>query len=204
MIFNMGAALFVVQDAFEIIRSVGRKMEWLTPKTTVLISSSSGGTERITFLAPFFKWFSNCSRLLNLPVHSTAISTLPQEIASTFISEENLTTLSPTVIWFFECEISFFKTPWILSYFKRWLKVFGSARSFTATTSIDGWSSNNLNRFRPIRPKPFMPTVIFLSIGEVSFLGEMFLGLVCGAHQWAAFYMPKAHIQAHGLILFEL
>ena len=47
----------------------------------------------------------------------------------------------------------------MLSYFKRWLSVFVSAKSFTATTAMDGWFSNNLKRLRPMRPKPFMPTV---------------------------------------------
>ena len=34
------------------------------------------------------------------------------------------------------------------------------AKSFIATTFIVGWLCNNLKRFRPIRPKPLIATLI--------------------------------------------
>jgi len=49
---TIGAALFVVQLAFEIMVSVPSKIASFTPKTMVFIVSTSDGAVRITFLAP--------------------------------------------------------------------------------------------------------------------------------------------------------
>ena len=72
----MGAALLVVQEAFERIWSSLVIMCSFTPSTMVLISVSVGGTLKITFLAPFFMWFSKSVFVLNLPVASITTSTL--------------------------------------------------------------------------------------------------------------------------------
>ena len=51
-ILSIGAALLVVQLALEIIVSEPSRISWFTPRTTVFISSTSEGADRITFLAP--------------------------------------------------------------------------------------------------------------------------------------------------------
>ena len=75
MTFIIGAALFVVQLAFDITVSVPSKTCSFTPKTTVLIRSSSGGAESITFLAPAVRCFERPSLSLNAPVESITKST---------------------------------------------------------------------------------------------------------------------------------
>ena len=74
----------------------------LTPKTTILIESSCGGTERMTFLAPAFKCVPNCSLFLYTPVHSTTMSILFQVMFLMFFSEENEIEVPATIISFSE------------------------------------------------------------------------------------------------------
>ncbi len=70
IILSMGAALFVVQLALEIMVSVPSNVFSFTPKTTVFISSTSDGAERMTFFAPAkICWFRS-SKVLCFPVHS--------------------------------------------------------------------------------------------------------------------------------------
>ncbi|MNY37706.1 hypothetical protein D3C86_1722870 [compost metagenome] len=76
MILIIGAALFVVQLAFETIVSFPSKIFSLTPKTTVLMVSTSDGAERITFLAPASRCAFNSSCVLYFPVDSTTKSIL--------------------------------------------------------------------------------------------------------------------------------
>jgi len=52
MIFIIGAALFVVQLALETIVSVPSSMCSFTPRTTVFISETSDGADKMTFFAP--------------------------------------------------------------------------------------------------------------------------------------------------------
>ena len=74
--FIIGAALFVVQEALEIMLAFKVCVFSDTPKTTMSMVSSSGGTDKITFLAPLFMWYSKSSRSLNLPEHSITTSKL--------------------------------------------------------------------------------------------------------------------------------
>ncbi|MNS19449.1 hypothetical protein D3C72_511690 [compost metagenome] len=74
MILIIGAALFVVQLAFETISSVPSKICSFTPRTTVFIVSTSEGAERITFFAPASRCAFNSSCVLYLPVDSITIS----------------------------------------------------------------------------------------------------------------------------------
>src|SRR5690606_29309506 len=75
MTLIIGAALLVVQDALDMIFSVPSRIWSFTPSTTIFILSSAGGTDRITFLAPFFRCCSSSELVLNFPVDSITTST---------------------------------------------------------------------------------------------------------------------------------
>jgi hypothetical protein len=70
-----GAAELVVHDALETITSESYNLSSFTPKTTVFISESFAGAERITFLALPTKCFDAASVVLKTPVDSKTIST---------------------------------------------------------------------------------------------------------------------------------
>ena len=72
---NMGAALFVVQEAFDTIQSLSFNKWSFTPNTIILIDSSKGGTERMTRFAPLAKCVSRAVFVLNMPVASITMST---------------------------------------------------------------------------------------------------------------------------------
>src|ERR1051326_6810433 len=55
--------------------------------------------------------------------------------------------------------ISFGKLPRMESYLRRWARVLGSVRSFTATNSRLRSLSEARSTLRPIRPNPLMPTL---------------------------------------------
>src|ERR1022692_585218 len=55
------------------------------------------------------------------------------------------------------------RLPRMESYFSRCARVFGSVRSLTATNSRLGSLSEVRRTFRPMRPKPLMPTLIAMS-----------------------------------------
>jgi len=63
-----------VQLALEIMVSVPSRMCSFTPKTTVLIVSTSEGADRITFLAPAMMCALISSNVLYFPVDSTTMS----------------------------------------------------------------------------------------------------------------------------------
>ena len=64
----------MVQLALEMMVSEPSKIFSLTPKTTVLILSTSDGADRITFFAPAKMCAFISSKVLNFPVDSTTIS----------------------------------------------------------------------------------------------------------------------------------
>src|SRR5210317_262134 len=70
----IGAALFVVQEAFEIIWSPFFKLCSLIPIMIIGILSSSGGAAKITLFTPSLRCRDNRLLFLNLPVASMIIS----------------------------------------------------------------------------------------------------------------------------------
>src|SRR5690606_27283462 len=206
MTLIMGAALLVVQEALEMMVSPASRICSFTPRTTILISSSKGGTVRITFLAPLARWCAKASRVLNRPVASTTISTpwAPQSRfwgwapCSTGISRP-LTQIVPS-----PARHPPEKGPWMLSYLSRWARVLASAISLMATTSIWGFPSSSRKRVLPIRPKPLMPILVFSMGMWVRGSVDVLVRLVGGSDQSPALHMPKAHFQTDVPIGFEL
>ncbi len=156
-----GARQFVVHEALEIIECFSGIYSSLLTPIHMVMSSSFAGAEMMTFFAPAFKWSSALSRVLKRPVHSSTTSMprsfqgrLPGSLsASTFIS------LPFTTMAFSPALTSAFIIPSTESYFKRWVRVFGSVISFMATNSMSLSLSDALSTFLPILPKPFMATL---------------------------------------------
>src|SRR6185437_12621955 len=73
--FIIGAAQFVVHDAFEIITSSFVSVLSLTPITIVLMSLSFGGADIKTFFAPASKCFCADALSKKKPVLSSTTST---------------------------------------------------------------------------------------------------------------------------------
>jgi hypothetical protein len=68
--FIIGAALFVVQLAFDIMVSVRQEYRHLLPRTTVFYGSSSEGLKESLSWAPATMWVLSCSYVLYFPVDS--------------------------------------------------------------------------------------------------------------------------------------
>ena len=70
----MGARQFVVHEPTEMTSCPGLRLSSFTPRTTVA-SAFSAGADTMTFFAPAARWTEAFSLLVNLPVHSSTMST---------------------------------------------------------------------------------------------------------------------------------
>ena len=164
----MGAAQFVVQEAFEMILSSPLSTLSFTPSTTVTMSASFAGAESTTRSAPADKCADAFSRVRKRPVHSstTSMSSLPHGNALGSFSAKAFTFLPPRMRCASSYPTSPGNTPCTESYLKRWESVALSARSFTATSSMSVRSCNKRAVTRPIRPNPLMATRVILEGGN--------------------------------------
>src|SRR5438105_1503022 len=115
----------------------------------------------MTFLAPAVMCLEAVAVSRKMPVDSTTTST-PSSfqgsaagslIAPTRIPRPLTKIASPLAV------TSALRLPWMESCFSRWARVFASARSLTATTSISPLASSAVRKkTRPMRPKPLTPT----------------------------------------------
>ncbi len=156
----MGARQFVVHEAFErTVCFVGSYACWFTPMQMVR-SAPFAGAEMITFFAPASRCFAALSRAVKSPLHSSTRSTpscfhgsfAGSRSASTRIFFPSTTRPSPSV-W-----TSRRSVPWTESYLSRCASVLLSVMSFTATNSRALSSRQARRTFRPMRPKPLIPT----------------------------------------------
>src|SRR5262245_37000170 len=126
------------------------------------MSGSVAGAEMITFLAPASRCFCASSRLVNRPVDSITTST-PRSLhgsAAGSFSYRTLSSVPSTLMPSPMTSISPGKRPRTESYLSRWAIISASIRSLTATNSRSApaaWAARNT--FRPMRPKPLMPTL---------------------------------------------
>lgn len=99
------------------------------------------------------------------PVDSTTISA-PVEAQSSFAGSRSANTLKvlpSTVIESSLAEMSLDRLPRMESCLSRWARIAGLVRSLTATNSISGLPRAARKTLRPMRPKPFMPTLTAMS-----------------------------------------
>ena len=96
-----GAAELVVHDALETITSESVILSSFTPNTTVFISESIAGDDRITFLAPPIKCLDAASVVLKIPVDSKTISTpyFSHSIFSGFLSDRKIISFPLNESW---------------------------------------------------------------------------------------------------------
>ena len=125
------------------------------------MSSPLAGALMMTFFAPAVMWAAAFSALVKRPVDSRTMST-PRSPHGRAAGSRSLRTLTsrPSMI----SASSVWSTvpgyaPYVESCLKRWAFIDVSTRSLTATTSTSGVRSiSALRDWRPIRPKPLMPT----------------------------------------------
>ena len=113
---------------------------WLlfTPITYILILSSFGGEERITFFAPARICFCAVSYVLKIPVLSTITSTLRffhGSFSGSFSAKTRIF-FFPIMMLSFVWEIFSCRVPCVESYFNKWARVLVSVKSLIATKLI--------------------------------------------------------------------
>src|SRR3954463_5793674 len=162
----IGTKQLVVHDALETtVCAAGSKVSSLTPITKVA-SAPVAGAEMITRGAPASRWAAALSRSVKMPVDSMTTSTLRSPHGSAFGSRSAnpFMLVDPTAMPSPVTLTSSSRTPWVLSYFRRWALISGEVRSLTATTSTSAPALRAARKkFRPMRPKPLMPTRIAMS-----------------------------------------
>src|SRR5260221_11561551 len=131
-------------------------------------SAPSAGAEMMTRLAPASRCLAAASRLVKMPVHSSATSTLRSfhgsfagsRSAVTWILPLPASIQSPPVV------ISCGKRPCTLSYLSKCALDATGPRSLTPTTwmSLRLFSAAARNTSRPMRPKPLIATLTAISI----------------------------------------
>jgi hypothetical protein len=157
----IGARQLVVQEAFEMTVCFEPSYRLSLTPITIVMSSFLAGAEMMTFLAPL----STCTLALlasvKKPVDSmtTSAPTSPHARVAGSRSANALKVLPPTVISSAVAFTSCGRRPRIESYLSRWASVALSVRSFTPTISMSAPDASTARKkFRPIRPKPLMPT----------------------------------------------
>src|SRR6266545_1907658 len=161
MTFAIGARQFVVHEALEMMWwRCGSYMSSLTPMTSVT-SSFFAGAEMITLRAPLVMCTLAFSASVNRPVDSSTTSA-PRSPQGSFDGSRSASTLNEcpaTEISSAEAFTSCGSRPRMLSYLSRCASVALSVRSLTPTSSMSAPRSRAARKkFRPIRPKPLIPT----------------------------------------------
>src|ERR1700692_4048657 len=107
---------------------------------------------------------------VNRPVDSITISapTDGQSISAGSFVLNTRKLLPSTAIESSVCVTFWWRLPRTESYFSKCARVFESVMSFTATNSIAEFPSDARTMFRPIRPKPLIPTLIGMNPPEES------------------------------------
>src|SRR3954453_2966799 len=156
-----GARQFVVHEAFEMIWCfAGSYWSSLTPRTRVT-SGFFAGAVMITRFAPGAMCLAAESRSVKRPVDSNTTST-PRSFHGSCAGSRIDSTLnsSPsTAMLSWRASTCACRLPSTESYFKRWASVFALVRSLIATKSMFLSPSAARMMFRPIRPKPLIPTL---------------------------------------------
>ena len=155
-----GPRQLVVQDALEtILWFFGSYLSSFTP-ITIVRSSPLAGAEMMTFFAPASMCALALSASVKRPVDSITYSTprLRQGSSAGFLTARTLMARPATLMVSPSAFTSSARLPRMESYFRRWARVAASVMSFTATNSMSlSWSAAR-RMFRPMRPKPLMPT----------------------------------------------
>src|SRR5258705_13132833 len=160
MTLTTGARQLVVQLALEMMLCLDASyLPSLTPRTMVM-SSLLAGAEMMTFLTVLPRWALAFSASVKRWVDSMTFCarTEAQSSLAGSRSAKSLICLSSMAMKSAPWVILFGRLPRMESYLRRWARVAGGGRSFTATNSMSGLPRALRNTLRPMRPKPLMPT----------------------------------------------
>merc|ERR1719393_1133743 len=157
-VFTSGARPLVVHDAHETTAIDESYSSWLTPTTSVGVSASFAGAEMITFLAPPSMCAMQPSVVVKAPVDSHTYSTpvcvhgisAGTRVAESVTFAPLMMSASPSTSHVPE------KRPWTVSCSRR-----NDSRSIAMRTT-----------WRPMRPKPFTPSLIGASAFDDIIIGE--------------------------------
>merc|ERR1719326_250909 len=173
MVFTIGARPLVVHEAHETTAMSVSYSSSLTPTTRVGVSASLAGAEMMTFLAPPSMCFMQPSVVVNAPVDSQTYSTPtePQGISVGSRVAESVT--SRPLILRPESVISHvpLKRPWTVSCSSRYFMYSGDMGELMCLSTKDSRSIAMRTTWRPMRPKPFTPSLIGAS-GLADIIGD--------------------------------
>merc|ERR1719198_575985 len=174
IVLTIGARPLVVHDAHETtVIDAGSYSSWLTPTTRVGVSASLEGAEMMTFLAPPSMCFMQPSVVVNAPVDSQTYSTpvVAQGISvGSRVAESDtgrpLMSRPPSVI----SQVPL-KRPWTVSCSSRYFMYSGDMGELMCLSTKESRSMAMRTTWRPMRPKPFTPSLIGAS-GLTDIIGE--------------------------------
>merc|ERR1719454_1124793 len=156
-VFTSGARPLVVHDAHETTAIDESYSSWLTPTTSVGVSASFAGAEMITFLAPPSMCAMQPSVVVKAPVDSHTYST---PVAVHGISAGTRVAESVTF------------APWMMSCSRRYFMYSGAIGELMCLRMNDSRSIAMRTTWRPMRPKPFTPSLIGASALADIMIGE--------------------------------
>merc|ERR1719388_205210 len=162
MTLTRGARPLVVHEAQETTFIEVLYSSWLTPTTRVGVSASLAGAEMMTFLAPPSTCFMQPSVVVKAPVDSQTYSTpasfhgisVGSRVADSVTSRPSI--LRPLSV----SSIGLPKRPWTVSCSSKYLMYSGDIGELMCFTTKSSRSIAMRATWRPMRPKPLMPSLI--------------------------------------------
>merc|ERR1719217_573738 len=163
IVLTIGARPLVVHDAQETTCiDAGSYSSWLTPTTRVGVSASLAGAEMITFLAPPTTCFMQPSVVVKAPVDSQTYSTptLLHGISVGSRVDERVMgrplTMRPSLV----TSTVPSKRPWTVSCSSWYFMYSGDIGELMCLRTKSSRSIAMRATWRPMRPKPLMPSLI--------------------------------------------
>merc|ERR1719327_620343 len=163
MTLTIGARPLVVHDAHDTTFIVaGSYSSWLTPTTRVGVSASLAGAEMITFLAPPSMCFMQPSVVVKAPVDSQTYSTpaVDQGISVGSRVAERETGRPLILRPSSESAQVPLKRPWTVSCSRRYFMYSGDIGELICLMTKSSRSIAMRMTWRPMRPKPLIPSLI--------------------------------------------
>merc|ERR1719502_640259 len=162
IVFTSGARPLVVHDAHETTAMSVVYSSWLTPTTSVGVSASLAGAEMITFLAPPSTCFMQPSVVVKAPVDSQTYSTpvsfhgisVGSRVADRVMGRP-LTLRPPSVTSTVPSNL-----PWTVSCSSKYFIYSGDIGELMCLRTKSSRSIAMRATWRPIRPKPLIPSLI--------------------------------------------
>merc|ERR1719393_767220 len=162
IVFTSGARPLVVHDAHETTAIDVSYSSWLTPTTRVGVSASLAGAEMMTFLAPPSTCFMQPSVVVKAPVDSQTYSTPTSFHGISVGSRVAESDTGRPLIRRPPSESSHvpLKRPWTVSCSSRYFMYSGDMGELMCLRTKDSRSIAMRTTWRPMRPKPFTPSLM--------------------------------------------